>query len=349
MQRLSESLPRAEVTGFDTGFFASSLACKHVLPEITCRAQIFGDVRNIDLSFLSQFDAFVLLAAISNDPMGNRFTHLTNEINRDAHLRILRAVSAMRNKRVVFASSCSMYGSGGGQVKSEQDELDPLTAYAKSKVEIEEYFSTLSPDENLYTSLRFATACGASDRVRLDLVLNDFVASALQTGEIEILSDGQSWRPLIAVSDMASAVEWGLTRSASNGGQYVALNVGSDEWNYQIHDLARHVAATIPSTKVSLNAANPSDPRSYKVSFAKFKAMAPDHQPKSVLPELITKLADSIEGTLASMGSSFRDSEFVRLKALDKLISSGYLDENLHWQKRVTEPVTQKARGASSS
>ena len=64
------------------------------------------------------------------------------------------------------------------------------------------------------TCLRFATACGMSDRLRLDLVLNDFVASALATGEITVLSDGTPWRPLIDVADMARAIEWAIGRSA---------------------------------------------------------------------------------------------------------------------------------------
>ncbi len=335
MTRLSDSLEGSEIVGFDTGFFAASYSGAGVLPEIVCQSQMFGDIRNIDLEFLAQFDAFVLLAAISNDPMGDRFSDVTYQINLDANMRILTAIAKMRNKRVVFASSCSMYGAAGAAAKVEEDELNPLTAYAKSKVGVEKFLEALSSGDNLYTSLRFSTACGVSDRVRLDLVLNDFVTSALQTGIIEILSDGQAWRPLISVSDMASAIEWGLTRSVANGGRYIAINVGSDDWNYQIHDLAAHVATEIPSTKISVNDSNPADQRSYRVNFAKFRELAPNHQPQSALPGVINNLADCVEGILANMNGTFRESEFIRLKALERLLFKGQLDEQLSWQKNL--------------
>ena len=92
------------------------------------------------------------------------------------------------------------------------------------------------------TSLRFSTACGMSDRLRLDLVLNDFVACALSTREITVLSDGTPWRPLIDVRDMARAIEWALTREAAADNRYLAVNVGSDGWNHQVKDLAQAVA-----------------------------------------------------------------------------------------------------------
>ena len=80
-----------------------------------------------------------------------------------------------------------------------------MTVYAKSKVKFEK---ELFKDKINVTSLRFATACGYSDRLRLDLVLNDFVTSAFTKKKIEILSDGKAWRPLIDVKDMCRAIEW---------------------------------------------------------------------------------------------------------------------------------------------
>src|SRR5205823_5365195 len=109
------------------------------------------------------------------------------------------------------------------------------------------------------TSLRFSTACGMSDRLRLDLVLNDFVACALSTREITVLSDGTPWRPLIDVRDMARAIEWALTREAAADNRYLAVNVGSDGWNHQVKDLAQAVAKEIPGTRVSINASAPPD------------------------------------------------------------------------------------------
>jgi nucleoside-diphosphate-sugar epimerase len=124
-----------------------------------------------------------------------------------------------------------------------------------------------------------------SDRLRLDLVLNDFVASALSQGKITVLSDGSPWRPLIDVADMARAIDWAIDRPTANGGRYLAVNAGSDERNYQVKDLAKAVAKAVPGTEVSINTSAPVDSRSYKVDFGLFRSLAPDHQPVMRLDE----------------------------------------------------------------
>src|ERR1700755_777776 len=104
-----------------------------------------------------------------------------------------------------------------------------------------------------------ATACGMSDRLRLDLVLNDFVACAITSGEITVLSDGTPWRPLIDVEDMARAIFWAIRRNRQNGGEFLAVNAGRDESNYQVRDLAEAVARHVPGTTVSINTNAPPD------------------------------------------------------------------------------------------
>ena len=100
-----------------------------------------------------------------------------------------------------------MYGYAEGGARKESDPTNPLTAYARSKIGSREGASPSSISSDMtVTSLRFATACGMSDRLRLDLVLNDFVACAIASGEITVLSDGTPWRPLIDVEDMARAI-----------------------------------------------------------------------------------------------------------------------------------------------
>ena len=114
-------------------------------------------------------------------------------------------------------------------------------------------FAELDLDGMVVTSLRFATACGMSDRLRLDLVLNDFVASAIASGEITVLSDGTPWRPLIDVEDMARAISWAIVRKRQNGGKFLSVNAGRDEGNYQVRDLAEAVARQVPGATVSIN------------------------------------------------------------------------------------------------
>ena len=175
-----------------------------------------------------------------------------------------------------------MYGYAEGGARKESDPTNPLTAYARSKIGSEKASPRLIARACCVTSLRFATACGMSDRLRLDLVLNDFVACAITSGEITVLSDGTPWRPLIDVEDMARAILWAIRRKRENGGEFLAVNAGRDESNYQVRDLAEAVARQAPGTKVSINTNAPPDKRSYRVDFALFRSLAPESSPTSV-------------------------------------------------------------------
>ena len=168
--------------------------------------------------------------------------------------------------------------------------VNPLTAYARSKVASEKSLAELAGPDFIVTCLRFATACGASPRLRLDLVLNDFVASAVTSGVIKILSDGTPWRPLIDVEDMARAFDWAIDRSASNGGEFLVVNAGSNVWNYQIRELAEAVANAVPGATVEINKNAAPDKRSYRVDFSLFESLAPDHQPQVTLEQAIAEL-----------------------------------------------------------
>jgi len=180
------------------------------------------------------------------------------------------------------------------------------------------------------TCLRFATACGMSARLRLDLVLNDFVACALANRKITVLSDGSPWRPLINVRDMARAIEWAATRKTNNGGAYLVVNAGSNEWNYQVKDLANAVAAAVPGTDVSINTDAPPDKRSYRVDFSLYRSLAPGFVPQVTLAQSIEALRDG----LTKMGfadTDFRNSQNMRLKVLEAHITAGRLNPDLRW------------------
>jgi UDP-glucose 4-epimerase len=322
--------PNATLHGFDNAYFAHCLTGSAVLPERYLDQQFYGDARDVALD-LTGYDAVVQLAAISNDPMGNKFQDVTLDINQNSTVSIARAAAAAGVKNFVFASSCSVYGIAEGPPRKETDPLNPITAYAKSKIGAEEELASLNTDM-IVTCLRFATACGMSDRLRLDLVLNDFVACALSQGLISVLSDGSPWRPLIDVADMARAIEWAIDRPASTGGRYLAINAGSDDRNYQVRDLANAVARAVPGTEVSINTSAPVDSRSYKVDFGLFRTLAPNHQP-------VVDLGQSIKNLIAGLkkmnfkDSDFRSSDLMRLKVLQGHIDSDRLDEGLRWTR----------------
>lgn len=322
--------PDAVIHGFDNAYFAHCLTGTTVLPERNLDEQFYGDVRSLTEGLLKGYDAVVMLAAISNDPMGNQFEAVTLDINQKSTVAIAKAASEAGVRNLVFASSCSVYGIAEGGPRKESDPLNPITAYARSKIGTEEELSQLKTGMTI-TALRFATACGMSDRLRLDLVLNDFCACALTSGEITVLSDGTPWRPLIDVQDMARAIDWAITRKAENGGQYLAINAGSDDRNYQVKDLANAVAAAVPGTKVSINLDAPADSRSYRVDFTLYKSLAPDHQPKVDLNQSIQELIAGLK-RMEFKDANFRQSQLIRLKVLQGHIASNRLNNGLEWQ-----------------
>ncbi|MDG1693892.1 MAG: SDR family oxidoreductase [Porticoccaceae bacterium] len=333
LKALRVAYPSSELVGMDLGFFAHCFTGVPVSPDLVLDRQIYKDVRAITDSDLAGFDAVIQLAAVSNDPMGDKFAVVTDEINCQSSLKIARAAKRVGVKSYVFASSCSVYGAASKYPKKENDELNPLTAYAKSKIDTEIGLEQLAGDSFTITCLRFATACGFSARTRLDLVLNDFVAGAVSSGVIDILSDGTPWRPLIHIDDMARAIDWAVTRRASNGGDMLVVNAGSDEWNYQVKDLANAVAQVIPGTDVNLNLNAVPDKRSYQVDFGKFRILAPNHQPEVSLLDAVRGLYKGLNDMNFS-DKDFRTSQLIRLNTLNAHIVSGRLSSGLTWQEK---------------
>ncbi len=330
MRRLRETYPDAQIVGLDLAYFAHCLTNAVVLPEFCLDKQIFMDIRDIPQSALEGFDVVVNLAGISNDIMGKIDESLTLDVNCSAGLRLAQMAKKAGVRSFVFASSCSVYGAGGEGAKSEQAEINPLTAYAKSKIQTETGLAPLADEKFKVTCLRFATACGMSDRLRLDLVINDFVACALVSKKITVLSDGSPWRPLIHVKDMALAIDWAVGREVSNGGPFVIVNTGSDIWNYQVKELAQAVAKEISGTDIDINLNAPPDKRSYQVDFAYFKELAPQHQPQVGLTAAIAELKEGLE-TMCFSNDNFRDSDFMRIKVLMGHRDAGRLTQDLRW------------------
>jgi len=332
VKRLRQVLPNAILIGLDTGFFEDCLSVNNCDEDYFPHYQYYGDVRNVNLDFLTDVDAIIHLAAISNDPMGNKFRESTMNINYDGTVNLAQLAKEAKVKSFVFASSCSMYGNATLNAKIESDELNPLTVYAKSKVLSEQKLEGLADSEFIVTALRFSTAAGWSCRLRLDLVLNDFVSSAILNNEITILSNGEPWRPIIDVKDMARAFEWGIKRTPSLGGNFLAVNVGSNDANYKIKDLAELVAQVIPDTKISINPNASNDNRSYKVNFDLFNKLAPHHRPQLKLIDTISELKFGIE-QMEFQTKNIYSTKYIRLNILNELIEKRKLNRDLSWIK----------------
>ncbi len=331
VRELAARHPSAVLHGFDNAYFAHCLTGSQSLPERLLDRQFFGDVRSLSPQMLEGYDAVVELAAVSNDPMGSRFAAVTAQINQNATVAIAEAAARAGVRNFVFASSCSVYGIAQGAPRRETDPVAPLTDYAKSKIGTEDALADIGGDM-VITSLRFATACGMSDRLRLDLVLNDFVACALSQRKITVLSDGSPWRPLIDVADMARAIDWAIQRPADNGGRILCVNAGSNERNHQVRDLAAAVAEAVPGTLVSINTEAPVDSRSYQVDFGLFARLAPHHQPQMSLAQSIRGLLDGLQ-RMGFADPQFRTSPLMRLHVLQDHIAAGRLSEDLRWTR----------------
>ena len=320
-----------EIIGYDTSFFGHVLTGAKFIPEHSVSIQHIGDIRSIKESMLEGIDAVVHLAGISNDPIGNEFEKVTKNINQNASVRLANIASSVGVKNFVFASSCSIYGHASNKSRKETDLTNPLTAYAQSKIQTESELSNTNLGEMLFTSLRFATACGWSHRLRLDLVLNDFVACAISSGKISVLSDGTPWRPLIDVEDMSRAITWAINRKKENGGQYLTVNTGSNSSNYQVKEIAAAVANLIPNTSISINKKSLPDKRSYTVDFTLFETLAPEFKPIINLDESICRLREGLI-SMNFKDNNFRNSSFIRLNTLRDHIKEGRIDDNLYWK-----------------
>lgn len=322
--------PDWTLLGYDAAWFADCLVAPG-WPERLLDAQHFGDARELPAELVDGVDAVVHLAAVSNDPMGQAFAQPTDAINRGSVLHAAHLAARAGVRHFVFASSCSVYGAAAdGAPRREGDSLDPLTAYARSKVAAEQALAALDTDMTI-TCLRFATACGMAPRLRLDLVLNDFVASALATGTIAVLSDGTPWRPLIHVEDMARAIEWAMTRDAGCGGRVLVVNAGADDWNLRIADLAQAVARELPGTRVSINTEASPDRRSYRVDFSRFAQLAPNHRPQVTLAQAVHGLVEGLRAA-GFDDADFRNSRLARLNVLRAHLAEGRMDPDLRWR-----------------
>jgi nucleoside-diphosphate-sugar epimerase len=316
-----------DVVGLDAFFYDGC----DLLPDAVSIPAHRLDLRDLAPELLDGFDAVVHLAALSNDPLGDLDPALTNEINYAATVRLAEAAKARGVTRFVFASSCSMYGAADSStLVDETAPLAPLTAYASSKVDAERSLLALADGDFSPTCLRFATAYGASPRLRLDIVLNNLAGWALTTGKVRLLSDGSAWRPLIHVEDMAAAIAAVLDAPAE-AVRAESFNVGATDANYRVRELAQVVSQAVPGSTVELAEGGGTDPRSYRVDFGKFAAACPGFRPTWTPERGAVELVNAYRrGDLT--WDVFDGDRYVRLRRLRTLQDAGVLDGSLRRQ-----------------
>ena len=296
------------VTGCDSGLFDGCEWEPHAAPDVELRR----DVRTLELSDVRGHDCVMHLAAISNDPMGDVDPGLTLSVNRDASVRLAELAKDAGVPRWLFAGSCSVYGQATDHDVVESDPLNPLTAYARSKIEVEEAVRPLADESFTPVFLRNATAYGHSPMLRVDLVVNNLLACAVALGEIRIMSDGTPWRPLVHCRDIARAF-LALADADVDGG--VAVNVGANEENYQVRDVAALVQELVHEEEIEFTGEAGNDPRSYRVNFDLLAAIAPGFRLEYTLRRGMEELhAKLVEHDFSR--ADWEGDRFVRLRRL---------------------------------
>ena len=315
------------VGGLDTGFFRECLTSDE---EIRPDTEVIKDTRHLEADDVAGFDCIVHLAALSNDPMGELAPELTMQINHEASVRTARVAKATGVNRFVFASSCSLYGAATtGQALTEEAPFNPLSAYAVSKVKTELALRELADEHFTPVYMRNATAYGVSPRLRFDLVLNNLMAWAKTAGCIRVTSDGTPWRPLVHVEDISRAALC-AAEAPQDAVHNEAFNVGRQDCNYRIREIAEAVAREVPEASLEITGETTGDLRSYKVSFEKIAERLPGYAPQWTIERGCREFHDWFQLRNETV-ASFQSRRYIRLKQLKYLMSENRLTDTLFW------------------
>jgi nucleoside-diphosphate-sugar epimerase len=322
-----------DVVGLDCGFYRDGWLYNDDRP----RALTFTkDVRSVTPQDVAGFDAVVHLAELSNDPLGELSDCTTYAINHLGSVTLALACKQAGVARFVYTSSCSVYGAAedGGE-RNEESTPNPQTAYAKCKVLVERDVGALADPHFSPVFLRNATAFGASPRMRFDIVLNNLAGFAWTTKEIRMTSDGTPWRPLVHVEDICQAIILALTAPREAVHNEI-FNVGDNEQNYRIRDIAAIVGHVFDGCAVTLG--RPSgDNRSYRTSFDKIRRHLPGFQCRWPA-ELGARQLRNVFERIGMTEKMFSFRGFTRLEQIKHLIATRQIDADFYWR-----PVDEKA------
>ncbi|MBU1092510.1 SDR family oxidoreductase [Patescibacteria group bacterium] len=327
--------------GYDTGFFKDAILYS---PEAT--ETVLKDVRDMTEQDLEGIDVVVHLAGISNDPLAQLDASSVYDPTRVYSLNLAK-LCKQKGVKLIFASSCSIYGVGQGELLTEKSPVFPQTPYSLNKLQIEEDLQSISDKDFSPIALRFATIFGLSPRIRFDVVINMLTGMAVSSNRIVLNSDGQAWRPNLHILDACQAIRCAIEHNNQTG-KLLVLNVGDEDNNLQILQLAQLIQQTVSGCELKFLAENPeldkeklihdrkikqgTDSRTYKVSFSKIKMIFPDFKCVWTVEMGIKNMVDLFQ-KLSLDTDIFKRRGFYRLQALEYLYNNHYLSDNLLWLK----------------
>jgi nucleoside-diphosphate-sugar epimerase len=329
-----------EVVGLDSRLFES---CDFGEPPRKV-PELDIDLRDVARSDLEGFDAVIHLAALSNDPLGDLNPDLTYEINHRCSVRLAELAKQAGVGRFLYASSCSLYGVAGDAPVTEDAEFRPVTPYGESKARAERDLARLVSADFTATYLRNATAYGVSPRFRADLAVNSLVGYAITTGQVLMRSDGTPWRPFIHVEDIARAfIEVLSAPRALIHNQ--AFNVGRDEENYQIRDVAEIVRQALPGTKIQIAEGAGPDPRCYRVDFGKVARVLPSFRPRWSVASGIAELVSAYRRVGLTL-DQLEGPMYLRMKRIKQLQREGRLTDDLRHSVAIEQRAALTLAGS---
>jgi nucleoside-diphosphate-sugar epimerase len=319
-----------EVIGLDTGFHRVGWLVNSVDGAPLWRNR---DTRQLSPEDLATFDAVVHLADLSNDPVGQLNADVTRDINHGGTLRVAELAKEAGVRRFVYMSSCSIYGASGAVDNTETSPVDPQTEYARCKVLAERDLHDLCDERFAATYLRNATAFGVSPRMRFDLVVNNLAGYAWTERVIRMESDGTPWRPFVHILDISQAVACVLAAPTDDVNDE-AFNVGSNDQNYQIRQVAEVISDTFPGCELTVGDSS-ADMRNYRANFDKIADRLPSFRCKVD----IVAGAQELLNTFQEIGMTrdlFLFRGHTRIKQIKHLLDTGQIDEHFFW---VNKPV----------
>lgn len=230
-----------------------------------------GDILQIvnKTNIFDDIDVVVLLAGLVGDPITRKYPDLSIKINTDGNKLVIDESIKTKIKKFIYISTCSNYGLIPDNHEADENyKLNPISSYAKSKVEIESYLLNKENENFSTTVLRFATAFGISPRMRLDLTINEFIYEMIHKKEL-LVYDPDTWRPYCHVLDFARLIH-NVIEDKNKNTKGQIFNAGSNKNNFTKRQIVELISKYVKNCNVTFQEKG-SDPRNYKVNFDKVK------------------------------------------------------------------------------